>query len=50
MDIFLELVEEQESREAKEPMLKIMDESCITKKNSAVEIKDEISGNSNIRV
>ena len=42
MDILLELIEEEESREARETMLKIMDESCITKFNSVAEINQKI--------
>ena len=42
MDILLELIEEEESREARETMAKILDESCIVKFNSVEEINAKI--------
>ena len=42
MDILLELIEEEESREAKQAMLKMMEESCITRYNSIDEINQRV--------
>ena len=42
MDNLLKLIEEEESREARETMAKILDESCITKFTSVEDINKKI--------